>query len=386
MRIIVGGVLSLSPFGPGTAWHHMHYADGFRRLGHDVYYVEHVQPAWCTDSTGRRCSFADSANRLLFQYIVDHFGFTDRAAQIYDEGTQGIGMSLARLLDIARDADLLINISGHITLDAILERVQRRAYVDEDPVYTQIWRAEYGKDLNLGKHDVFFSQGLSIGSQGTPIPDAGIHWYPLRPLLVSDWWPFQIDASCGRFTTIASWGGLGDVRMNDEWYTSKYAEFERFAELPMRVEQLLEIAMRRHRDDDPRIRHLRQHGWILSEGSRISDLSMYQAFIAGSRAEIGIAKNAYVKSRSGWLGDRAGHYLACGKPVLAQSTGFEEHLPTGRGLIAFRTLDEAVAGIEEINRHYEGHCRAARDFAVEYLDYRKVLPAMLDRCMSKPNQ
>jgi hypothetical protein len=382
MRIIVGGMVSLSPFGPGTAWHHMHYADGFRRLGHDVYYVEQVEPGWCTDAEGRPCPFEQSANPNLFRYVMDRFGFADRATQIYGDGEAVVGLPLQRLLAVARDADLLINISGHVKLGAILESVKRRVYVDEDPVYTQLWRAEYGRDLDLASHEVFFSQGLSIGTPATPIPDAGIHWHPLLPLLVSEHWPAHVDHSCQRFTTIASWGGFGDVCFQGEWYAGKYPEFQRFADLQLRVDQPLEIALRRHRERNPGVQLLRKNGWILSEGGRISDLASYQAFIAGSRAEIGIAKNAYVKSQSGWLGDRAGHYLVSAKPVLAQSTGFERHLPTGRGLLSFSTLDEAVAGVEEINRDYEAHCHAARELAEEYLDYRKVLPQMLDVCTS----
>jgi hypothetical protein len=382
MRIIVGGVVSLSPFGPGTAWHHMHYADGLRRLGHDVYYVEQVEPSWCTDAEGKPCAVEQSANPQLFRYVMDHFGFSDRAMQIF-EGGQTTGLPLNRLLDVARDADLLINISGHVKLDSILESVQRRVYVDEDPVYTQLWHAEYGADLDLKKHDVFFSQGMSIGAPASPIPDGGIHWHPLLPLLVPELWPAHVNPSCPRFTTIASWGGFGDVCFKGEWYASKYVEFKRFAELAQRVDQPLEIALRRHREKNAGVQLLRSSGWILTEGGRISDLATYQAYIAGSRAEIGIAKNAYVKSRSGWLGDRAGHFLASARPVLAQSTGFEEHLPTGRGLLSFSTLDEAVAGVEEINRDYEGHCRAAREIAEEYLDARKVLAQMIDVCTSQ---
>jgi hypothetical protein len=380
MRILVGGVLSLSPFAPGTAWHHVHYADGFRRLGHDVYYVEHVQPSWCTDAEGRPCPFGRSANRELFRAVVEHFGFGERACQIYNQGEEDFGLPLGELLAAARGADLLVNISGEVKLDPILDGVKRRVYVDEDPVYTQLWYAEYGKGLNLARHDVFFSQGLSMGTTETPIPDGGIDWHPLPPLVVLERWPFSIDPSCRRFTTIASWGGFGDLCYRGEWYASKYQEFQRFAELPRKVGQELEIALRRHSEDDPRVRLLVANGWALTEGSRISDLAGYQAYIARSRAEIGIAKNAYVKARSGWLGDRAGHYLASGKPVLAQSTGFERHLPTGRGLLAFGTLEEAVAGIESINSDYEAHCRAARDLAEEYLEAGKVLTRMLEVC------
>lgn len=382
MRIIVGGVLSLSPFGPGTAWHHIHYADGFRRLGHDVYYVEQVEPHWCTDADGRTCPFEHSANRGLFRSVMERFGFTDKASQIYNAGESVCGLPLDALLAAARDADLLVNISGHVKLDSILSGVRRRVYVDEDPVYTQLWRAEYGEDLGLGRHEVFFSQGLNMGTSATPIPDIGVRWHPLLPLLVAEHWPVRIDRSCRRFTTIASWGGFTDVHYRGEWYASKYAEFLRFAELPRRVDQELAIAMRRHSEDDRRIQLLRANGWILTEGIRIRDLAGYQAYIGESRAEIGVAKNAYAKACSGWLGDRAGHYLASGKPVLAQSTGFERHLPTGRGLLSFSTLEDAVAGIESINGDYEAHCRSARELAEEYLDYRRVLPRMLEICMA----
>lgn len=382
MRIMVGGVLSLSPFGPGTAWHHLHYADGFRRLGHDVYYVEQVEPRWCTDAAGRQCAYVQSANRDLFRKVIEQFGFTDRATQLYDQGQDGIGLPLDTLLDVARDTDVLINISGHVKLESILERVKRRVYVDEDPVYTQLWRTEYGKALDLERHERFFSQGLSIGTPATPIPDGGIEWHPLLPVVVPERWPVRHEGSCRHFTTIASWGGFGDVSFQGEWFASKYAEFERFGELPRKVDQPLEVAMRRHRDDDPRVRMLRANGWILAEGTVLSGLDAYQTYIAGSRAEIGIAKNAYVKSRSGWLGDRAGHYLASGKPVLAQSTGFEGHLPTGRGLLSFGTMEEAVDGIENINRDYDVHCRAARELAEEHLSYRHVLPEMIDHCVA----
>jgi hypothetical protein len=129
---------------------------------------------------------------------------------------------------------------------------------------------------------------------------------------------------------------------------------------------------------------LRDGGWRLAEASEVADLSAYQTFIARSRGEIGIAKHAYVKGRSGWFSERAAHYLACGRPVLHQSTGFERQLPTGCGVLSFSTVEEAVARIEEVNRDYGRHCRAARELAAEYLDYRKVLPAILDAAAASP--
>jgi hypothetical protein len=380
MKILIGSVISITPFSPGMAWNWMHHAVGLRKLGHEVYYVEEVEPRWCVDSRGQPCRFEDSLNRGLFQTIMERFGFLGSACQVYNGGEATFGMTLDALVAVAREADLLLNISGHVKTDRLLGRAKRRVYVDQDPVYTQLWLAEYGKDLNLRAHDAFVSVGLNIGTPLTPIPGGGVEWRHALPPVVLDYWPYRFDPSCCRFTTIASWSGFGDLCYRGEWYGSKEEEFRRFAGLPPAAGQEFEVALRRHREEDEGVRRLRENGWVLTEASRIADLSRYQDYIARSRAEIGIAKNAYVKGRSGWFSDRTAHYLASGKPALVQSTGFERHLPTGRGLLAFGSLEEAVAGVEAINQDYEGHCRAAREIAAEFLDYRKVLPKLLDAC------
>ncbi|MBI2953242.1 MAG: glycosyltransferase family 1 protein [Chloroflexi bacterium] len=383
MKIILGAVISLTPFSPGMAWNWIHHALGFRKLGHDVYYVEEVKPGWCVDAQGRQCDFEHSVNRELFQTIMKRFGLMERACQLYNSGEATHGLSLSTLMTLAKDADLLINMSGHVKTDFVLSQARRRIYVDQDPVYTQLWRAEYGKELDFGKHDIFFTVGLNIGTPYTSIPDCDTKWHHTLPPVVLEHWPFYIDRTCRRFTTVASWTDYPDLCYRGEWYGSKYEEFKRFAALPRRVDQEFEIALKSYRGDDEGIQLLRSNGWLLSEAGRVADLSNYRSYIAQSRGEIGIAKNAYVKGRSGWFSDRSAHYLAAGKPVLHQSTGLERCLPTGRGLFAFGTMDEAVAAIEAINQDYEAHCRAAREFAEEYLDYRKILPRMLDLCTAQ---
>jgi hypothetical protein len=311
---------------------------------------------------------------------MERFGFMDRACQVYRGGEATFGLSLGDLKARCRDADLLLNISGHVKLDLVLGGVRRRVYMDQDPVYTQLWRAEYRKGLNLEGHDAFLTVGLEIGTSRTPIPSCGVTWRHALPPVLLDWWPAPPPPPAGRFTTIATWSGFRDLCYRGEWYRSKDEEFRRFAELPRRVGQDFEVALRQHRPDDEGVRRLRANGWILSEARRISGLSAYQGYIAGSRAEIGIAKNAYVKARSGWFSDRTAHYLASGRPALVQATGFERHLPTGRGLVAFDGIEEAVEGVERINRDYADHCRAARQLAEDHLDYRKVLPRLLEDC------
>ena len=322
-------------------------------------------------------------NRDLFRAAVEPFGLAERACQIYDHGGITLGLSRDSLLEISKEADLLINMSGHITTDLVLQNVKQRVYVDQDPVYTQLWHSEHDADLSFGNHDVFVSVGLNIGTSRTSIPDCGLKWHHTLPPVVTGLRPFEVNPGSNRFTTIASWSGYADLCYRGEWYRSKYQEFECFAELPRRVNQQFEVALKCHREDDAGVRLLRENGWFLSDAGRIRDLSCYQDYIMRSRGEIGIAKNAYVKGRSGWFSDRTAHYLANGKPALAQATGFEEVVQTGRGLLAFSNMEEAVAGIEEINRDYPAHCRAAREFAQEYLDSSKVLPKMLEACAAR---
>lgn len=384
MKIVFGAVISTRPFSPGMAWNWIHHAVGFQRLGHEVYYVEDLRPDWCVDAAGRACGYPESVNRAVFEQTMSRFGLLERACQLYDHGEQTCGLSRRALLEAIDDADVLINMSGHLTTDAVLSRAKRRVYVDQDPVYTQLWQAEYGVDLKFADYDLFFTVGLNIGTPHTDIPDCGVEWHHLLPPVVLDFWPCPVDPSSRRLTTIASWSAYRELRYRGRWYRSKYEEFRRFAELPRKTEQELEVALKAYRNDDEGIRLLAANGWHLAQAGAIAELSSYQRYIARSRGEIGIAQNAYVQGRSGWFSDRSAHYLASGKPVLAQSTGFERCLPTGEGLVTFSTMEEAVAGIERINRDYEAHCRAARAFAEERLDYRRVLPTMLETIQRAP--
>ena len=381
MKIIIGAILSRLPFSPGMAWNWLQHMIGFQKLGHKVYFFEEVKPGWCIDKHGRRCEFMDSANRVCFQSTMEQFGLLAQASQIFNRGESTCGLAYDSVIAAAKEADLLINISGHITDEAILDSVERRIYVDQDPVYTQLWAAAYGEDLNFKMHDVFFSLGLNIGTPYTSIPDCGVKWRHTLPPVIIEFWPVYLSTSRKPFTTIASWmSGYSDLYYGGGWYRSKYEEFKRFAELPRKAEQELEVALKTPRQDDEGIHLLKANGWRVIEASQITTLPDYQSYIAQSRAEISIAKNAYVKGNSGWFSDRSAHYLASGKPVLAQSTGLERYLPVGQGLITFSTMEEAVASISAINQDYEAHCLAAREFAQEYLDYRKVLPKMLEAC------
>jgi hypothetical protein len=386
MKIILGAVISLPPVSAGCAWNRLQYVLGLRRLGHDVCFVEEVRPKWCVNADGQPCSYADSQNRRGFVSLMQHFGLLDSSCQLFDGGGDTTGMTRAGLQRFTRDADLLVNISGHITCEFVLEAPGRLAYLDQDPVYTQLWQAEYGRDLGLDRYDVCFTVGLNIGTPASPIPDCDIDWHATLPPIVPELWTGPGERSAAppyRFTTIASWGGYGDLQYRGEWYRSKYDEIRRFAELPRRTgtQFQFELLLKDFPDNDEGVRLLRDNGWhVRKSGIEATDLHPYRDYIAGSIAEIGITKGAYVKGRSGWFSDRTASYLASGRPALVQSTGFERHLPTGTGVVCFDDVEQAAAGAADIAGKYSAHSRAAREFAAAYLDYRRVLPDMLDAC------
>jgi hypothetical protein len=381
MKLVVGGVLSLPPFSPGTAWDRLHYVLGLKDLGHDVVFVEEVEADWCLDSRGRPCDYGRSANRAAFEAVLAEFGLLTRSCQLYQGGRETAGLSMRRLRSTLAGADLLINISGHVKNDMLLEPAGRRAYLDQDPVYTQLWDAEYGAEMGLDHHDVLFTVGANVGTPMATVPDGGRRWHHCLPPVLLDQWPYRFDPRAERFTTVASWGRYADLRYGGRAYGSKQAEFVRFAELPRRTGEPFELALRGAAGDDLAA-VLADNGWIVRDGAELSTLRDYREFIAGSRAEIAVTKGAYATGWAGWLGDRSAQYLASGKPVLSQSTGIEQVVPTGRGLLTFGTLDEAVAATEAVAADYAGHCRAARRLAEEHLDHRVVLPSMLETAMS----
>ena len=381
LKVVLGAVISLAPFSAGIAWIWMQLAVGLRRLGHEVVYLEEIDPSWCVDRAGGACPPAGSVNAATFARVMRRFDLTGSAWQV-DRHGQPVAGTRQQLRRRLAGADLLINMAGHIRAESILEQVRRRVYVDQDPVYTQLWHAAYGKDIGLDRHDVFASVGLNIGTPATPIPTCGRSWQPVLPAVVCDLWPAGRPATGGRFTTIASWESFGDLRYRGRWYRGKQASFAHLADLPSRVpNQQFELALRRQHPDDER--RARSHGWHVRQAGQVAgDLDAYRDYLASSRGEIGIAKQAYVTANSGWFSDRATHYLAASRPVIAQATGAEAHLPTGSGLLVFDTADGAASAVESVNSAYRAHCRAARELAREVFDYRIVLPDFLRACLS----
>jgi hypothetical protein len=293
----------------------------------------------------------------------------------------GSGLSVKELIDVAEGADLLVNISGHLTLDALKPRFRARAFIDLDPGYTQFWHAQGLAEERLRDHHAYFTVGENIGRPGCGVPTNGIAWRPIRQPVVLDEWPVRTHEDM-RFTTVASWRGpYGRVTTDDgRTLGLKAHEFRKFVTLPMMTGHDFEIALDVDPADRQDIDALRHHDWrVVDPQSVAGDPFAFRRYIQESAAECSVAQGIYVETRTGWFSDRTVRYLASGKPALVQDTGFAGTYPAGRGLVAFRTVDEAARGADLIMRDYEAHARAARAIAEHWFDSDRVLTDLLRR-------
>jgi hypothetical protein len=233
------------------------------------------------------------------------------------------------------------------------------------------------------QHTAFFSFGENIGLSRCSIPDDRLPWQTTRQPVVLETWPVKPGPAQGKFTTVMQWDSLPGRIYDGQRYGMKSDSFAPYRDLPKRAGPILELAVG---SPTAPCNLLRAKGWTLSnplEAAR--DPWSYQQYIQQSKAEFGVAKHGYVVTRSGWFSERSAAYLSSGRPVVVQETGFSDWLQTGAGVIPFSTPEDALAGIEEVNRRYEFHCRAARAIAEEYFDSAKVLSRLIDKAMNDNN-
>lgn len=360
--------------------HVMAYPVGLQRLGHDVYVIERVGSNRCVDASGARVSFDQWDGRRHFEAIMKEYGIWPRCCLIYKQGEATHGMAYADAVAVAKRSELLLTRSGQISkISEIFESPRQRAYFDGNPGNTQVCLEQQGPDYEALRHyDHLFTLGLNIGTDRCALSTGGRHWHPMVRPVVLPMWPVRSAQDAKRFTTISTWKGRATFNWNGQYSGEKSDNWMKFIELPKRIDQELEVALRisqaEHEADSMVFRN---HGWYLSDPAQLHGFQDYAAYIGQSRAEFSVAHNRYVEFSTGWVSDRSPLYLASGKPVLVQSTGIEPHLPTGKGLLTFSTMEEALVGIEEINRDYVGHCRAAREIAESYFDSDRVLTNVL---------
>lgn len=377
--VVVAGALANKPLNGGEAWVRLSWLLGLKRLDFRTYFVEQIDRQTCVDAAGQVVDFEHSLNLAYFKQVVADFGLTGSAALIYAGGEQVYGATMSDLLALARTADLLINISGQLTWAPMFGRFRRSAYIDIDPGFTQFWHSQ-GAELHLEDHDYHFTIAENIGTPACTIPMGGIQWRPTRQPVVLDDWPVTQHASTSHFTSIASWRGpFGRVTHAGKSYGLKLHEWRKVLALPERVARRFEIALNIHPAEEQDLLALRRHGWRLVEPRSVAATpSAFRAYVQRSGAEFSVAQGIYVDTASGWFSDRTVRYLASGKPALVQETGFSRGYPVGEGLVAFRDLDEAIAGAEAIWRDYARHCSAARAIATRYFDSDTVLAALVE--------
>jgi hypothetical protein len=380
-KIIVSGILFWYPLA-GVTFQFLHYLLALRRLGYDPYYVED-SGRYVYDPTLNDLTPTADRNVRAVAAVLEDNGFASRwAFRGAYPGGKCFGLDETALLALYREADALLNVTGAQELREEHMSCRRRIYVESDPFASQVRAAQGDASIlaALAAHDTHFSFGENLGSPDCDVPATpGVVWRPTRQPVVLDLWRHQLPPG-DRYTTITTWHNEGkEVRYRGETYHwTKDREFEKVIDLPLRAtpaKAAFELAV----TADATVRErLRLHGWGQTDALAVSgDIHAYRQYIQGSRGELTVARDQYTRPHTGWFSDRTACYLAAGRPVITQETGFSKVLPTGRGLFAWRTIDDILAAVETIEANYALHCEAAAEIATEFFAAEKVVGRLM---------
>ena len=367
VRIVLSGMMAADPGQGGATWAVLQYVLGLRRLGHDVTFVEPLD-----ELTDARVSY--------FRDVTGEFGLERSAALVRTGSEETVGLSYAELRRRAHAADLLLNVNGILAEQPLVDPIGRRVYLDIDAGFNQLWHATQGIDRGFGAHTDHVSIGQAIGEPGCPVPDCGIQWRKTFQPVVLEHWPVANGIRYDALTTVGNWRGYGSFEHDGVFFGQKAHSLRPLIDLPTRTDEEFVLALAIHPDETRDLEALEANGWRLADPAQVAATpAAYREFIQSSKAEFGLVKHGCLAAPCGWFSDRSVCYLASGRPVVAQETGFSRFVPTGEGLFAFETTDEALAAVEELRRDYPRHARAARELAQEYFDSDKVLTRMLEK-------
>jgi hypothetical protein len=354
VRVVVAGALAAKPRNGGEAWVRLSYLLGLRELGADVTFVEQLD---------------DVAPDALawFEAVCERFEVDGTLVDASGRALRGGELE---------PADALLNLSGNLRVARLLARCRRRAYIDLDPCFTQIWHAS--GLVSVAGHHVHYTVGENVGTARSSVPRDGIQWRATRPPVVLGEWRSTGTTAFDRFTTVATWRpDHGSVTVGGANLGLRVHAFRRVADLPRAAALPFEAALAIHPSEDRDLALLRSGGWRLVAPQRVAgDPDSYRAYVAGSGAEFSVAQEAYTATRTGWIGDRTVRYLASGRPALVEDTGHS--VPTGAGLLTFSTPSEAQSAAHDLVDNYPAHCAAARELAVEHFAADKVLSRLLE--------
>ncbi|HKE88056.1 MAG TPA: hypothetical protein VKB50_30075 [Vicinamibacterales bacterium] len=381
LRIVVLGYIVRGPLG-GLAWHHLQYVLGLARLGHDVFFLEDSDDyASCYDPV-RNVMDRDPTYGLDFiDRVFTRLGLGTGWAYYDQHQNAWLGPAARQSLEICRSADVVLNLSAVNPVRSWLEHVPVRVLVDTDPAFTQIRHLTNATArARAAAHTAFFSYGENIQHEDCAIPRDGFPWQPTRQPMVMDAWAPTPGPPRGPLSTVMLWDSYPSADFDGVHYGMKAESFDPYVDLPSHTRERFHLALGSSRE--PRER-LAAHGWtILDPRVPTRDPWTYQDFIQRSKAEFSVAKHGYVVSRSGWFSERSAAYLASGRPVVVQDTGFSCWLDADAGVIPFRHVNEAIAAIDVLNASYERQCLAARALAEAYFDSSAVLTQLLERALA----
>ncbi|HUI26990.1 MAG TPA: glycosyltransferase [Candidatus Kryptonia bacterium] len=379
-KVIVSGYLVRCPLG-GYAWQILHYLLGLQQLGFIPYFYEDNRHFWdCYDPTTRVMTDDPAAGvRLAGEFFRRH-GFATQWSFHDALRERTFGLSATARAEVLDEARIVINLAGVNRVPPGGPR-QRRAYIDLDPAFTQIKAAAGDRALRelLDDCQVHFTFGENIGRARCRVPLGGVTWHPTRQPVVLDLWTPQPPEAAAAFTTVGKWDDQGrDLEFEGETYAwRKRVEWMKFLDLPGRSGERFDVAMNVESIPDD-FERMRRHGWGVRDPLAVSaDPERYREFICRSKAEFTVAKDLNVRLATGWFSDRSACYLAAGRPVITQDTGFDDIFPTGAGLFSYRTLDEAVDAVQAIAGDYARQSAAARSLAAQYFSADVVLGKLL---------
>jgi hypothetical protein len=383
-RIVVMGFMGSMPIA-GVIWQHVHYVVGLQRLGHDVYYIEDSARLPYNPETFEVNNEFDYAAKVLDRLACE-FDFKNRWAFCarYLKSNPTAGLPLKKIRQLYRDADAILNICGTQEFNDDLLKSDRIIYVESDPGVEQI-KIDQGVKSTidyLNRHHALFTFGENVGTKKFPVPRHGFKWHATRQPIVTDLWKTnRVPKRAAVFTSIANWStsGLKDITWRGRKYLwSKSREFLRFAAAPKRAGEAFELAT--NIQDLCAREKFERNGWRLVSPLQMSiDYWHYRDYIQQSKGEFTAAKDQYVRLNTGWFSDRSACYLAAGRPVITQETGFTKNYGGDAGLLAFRSLGEIADAVKKINSDYPKHSGAARQIAREIFEAKKVLKSLLDR-------
>jgi hypothetical protein len=378
-RVVVLGTVASDPYA-GMAWMHMQMTLGLLRLGHDVHYLE-TTSAWPYDPV-RSSRVGDSDYALPYlASVAERLGLGDRLAyrRSYADG-EWLGPARARAADLLASADAVLNVAGATDVRRDELPIGRLVYYGTDPGFDEIKYAQGDARTRpfVDAHDDVVTYAENVGNPGCRMPPLPrLRGRTRQPVLLDLW--DGLGPPGEAFTTVANWRQERDVEFAGETYRwSKEHEFRKVIDVPRRVGAPVELACGLSVLDPASRRVLEANGWRLADAHAFStEPFAYRRYIGGSRGEFTVARDLNVRLATGWFSERSACYLAAGRPVVTQDTGFGCALPTGRGLFAWRTADEAVAALEAIASDPAGHARAAREIAAEFFAAERVMGELL---------